>query len=221
MQSSCCQHKREKSFDNKYSPWPWGINQKPADLAEAGFYYYGVGDRVLCFYCNGGLHNWDLSDNPWTEHAAWFPDCGYLLLKKGSAFVEGHRQHQDPTKEGLKSINRSTLDHQKESYSSCRSVDQLNESDQSQQVQLESITEEGVTFSSNSILVSNHKILEILEENRKLREGRLCKVCFTKDREIIFAPCGHFMTCLDCRLRFEKCPVCRAKIISIVKTYMS
>jgi len=35
--------------------------------------YLGERDRVKCWYCNGGLQNWDPDDEPWTEHAKWFP----------------------------------------------------------------------------------------------------------------------------------------------------
>jgi hypothetical protein len=45
-------------------------------------------DRVLCFYCNGGLKDWGSEDQPWLEHATWFPYCKYLLQKKGLFFVE-------------------------------------------------------------------------------------------------------------------------------------
>ena len=46
-----------------------GINE----VTNAGFFYLGERDRVKCWYCNGGLQNWDYEDDPWTEHAKWFP----------------------------------------------------------------------------------------------------------------------------------------------------
>ena len=33
----------------------------------------GERDRVKCWYCNGGLQNWERNDIPWEEHAKWFP----------------------------------------------------------------------------------------------------------------------------------------------------
>jgi len=33
----------------------------------------GERDRVKCWYCNGGLQNWERNDVPWEEHAKWFP----------------------------------------------------------------------------------------------------------------------------------------------------
>lgn len=37
--------------------------------------------------CNGHLREWDESDNPWIEHAKFFPNCLYLRNMKGDAFV--------------------------------------------------------------------------------------------------------------------------------------
>ncbi|CAC5397778.1 BIRC7_8 [Mytilus coruscus] len=54
------------------------IIQSKEILAHAGFFYTGTGDLVRCFYCGGGLRNWDRSDDPWTEHKRWFPKCDFL-----------------------------------------------------------------------------------------------------------------------------------------------
>jgi baculoviral IAP repeat-containing protein 7/8 len=48
----------------------------------------GKGDRVICYQCGGGIKDWSEGDDPWTEHAAWFPNCPYLNLKKSSGFVQ-------------------------------------------------------------------------------------------------------------------------------------
>jgi len=89
---------RLATFEN----WPKSMRQKPADLASAGFYYVGIGDQTLCFYCGGGLKDWDNEDDPWEQHALWFPKCNFLLLKKTPSFVtEVHKKHA-----GLLSIKK-------------------------------------------------------------------------------------------------------------------
>ncbi|KAG8452983.1 hypothetical protein GDO86_004695 [Hymenochirus boettgeri] len=74
---------RLKTFVN----WPSRIPVTPSKLAEAGFYYVGRNDDVKCFCCDGGLRCWESGDDPWVEHAKWFPRCEYLLHIKSHDFV--------------------------------------------------------------------------------------------------------------------------------------
>ena len=45
-------------------------------------------DSVRCFMCGGGVYQWVADDDPWVEHARWFPHCVYLLMKKGGKYVD-------------------------------------------------------------------------------------------------------------------------------------
>ncbi|KAL1021579.1 hypothetical protein UPYG_G00015110 [Umbra pygmaea] len=45
------------------------------------------GDNVKCFYCDGGLRNWETGDDPWQEHAKWFPRCDFLVQTRGRDYV--------------------------------------------------------------------------------------------------------------------------------------
>merc|ERR1712018_1067802 len=70
-----------------FRDWPPALRQEPKQLAEAGFYYIGLSDQTKCFYCDGGLRNWQPEDDPWTEHARWFSKCGFVRLIKGDEFI--------------------------------------------------------------------------------------------------------------------------------------
>ena len=74
---------RKKSF----SKWSTRIIQKPAEMAEAGFYHCKISDHVQCFYCGRGLKNWEVDDNPWEQHTHWYPKCLFVIIKKGIDFV--------------------------------------------------------------------------------------------------------------------------------------
>ncbi|KAG5670141.1 hypothetical protein PVAND_000423 [Polypedilum vanderplanki] len=74
---------RIRSFSNWAS-----AAQDSARLAQAGFYYLGNCDEVRCFSCDGGLRNWLEQDDPWFEHARWFPKCPFVKLVKGSAYIK-------------------------------------------------------------------------------------------------------------------------------------
>ncbi|XP_063258285.1 baculoviral IAP repeat-containing protein 7 [Prinia subflava] len=74
---------RLSTFEN----WPPNSNMHPEQLARAGFFYTGQGDVVRCFYCDGGVRSWSFGDDPWREHAKWYPECEFLLHSRGREFV--------------------------------------------------------------------------------------------------------------------------------------
>ncbi|XP_054294081.2 baculoviral IAP repeat-containing protein 3 isoform X2 [Pongo pygmaeus] len=47
----------------------------------------GNSDDVKCFCCDGGLRCWESGDDPWVQHAKWFPRCEYLIRIKGQEFI--------------------------------------------------------------------------------------------------------------------------------------
>nr|AKZ42362.1 baculoviral IAP repeat-containing protein 2 [Castor fiber] len=68
--------------------WPSSVPVQPEQLASAGFYYVDRNDDVKCFCCDGGLRCWESGDDPWVEHAKWFPRCEFLIRMKGQEFVD-------------------------------------------------------------------------------------------------------------------------------------
>ncbi|KAL6043871.1 hypothetical protein STEG23_011827 [Scotinomys teguina] len=72
---------RLESFEN----WPfYAHGTSPRVLSAAGFVFTGKRDTVQCFSCGGCLGNWEEGDDPWKEHAKWFPKCEFLQSKKPS-----------------------------------------------------------------------------------------------------------------------------------------
>ena len=49
--------------------------------------FLGQDDNVRCFFCDGGLRNWEEQDDPFTEHARWFPRCNFIREIRGDEFV--------------------------------------------------------------------------------------------------------------------------------------
>ena len=48
----------------------------------------GTNDHVNCFHCGSGLRNWEPEDDPWLEHARWFPQCRFVMLMKGEQYIK-------------------------------------------------------------------------------------------------------------------------------------
>uniref|UniRef100_A0A3F2YW03 RING-type domain-containing protein n=1 Tax=Anopheles dirus TaxID=7168 RepID=A0A3F2YW03_9DIPT len=59
------------------------------------------------------------------------------------------------------------------------------------------------------------------EENNRLREERECKICLTREVGVVFCPCGHLVSCVQCAPAIYNCPVCRALITGRIRTFLS
>uniref|UniRef100_A0A673A8Z8 RING-type E3 ubiquitin transferase n=1 Tax=Sphaeramia orbicularis TaxID=375764 RepID=A0A673A8Z8_9TELE len=77
----------EDSRLTTFHNWPTDASVQPDVLARAGFFYTGHGDNVKCFFCDGGLRNWEPGDDPWQEHAKWFPRCEFLIQSRGQEYI--------------------------------------------------------------------------------------------------------------------------------------
>ena len=71
------------------------------------------------------------------------------------------------------------------------------------------------TLSKTSI--SEKKVLKIYEDV----SIESCVVCFDREKDVVFAPCGHYCSCFECasiiKRSNNKCPICRSLIKTIVK----
>jgi len=46
-----------------------------------------------------------------------------------------------------------------------------------------------------------------------------CSICYSKDSDAAFIPCGHNCACIECARKCEACPVCRVPFDDIMKIY--
>ncbi|KAL5289243.1 BIRC2 family protein [Megaselia abdita] len=277
---------RVRTFDE----WPIPQIQKPEVLAEAGFYFTRPDDQVRCFHCNGGLRSWQKEDDPWFEHAKWFPQCNFVRLVKGVTYVQqveesGGRERAattsvpqrpsmtvdeammtDQVKQvldmGLNAgrIRRAVINQLQNSGDCFQSIEELVEAVLEEQVEEEGEEEERAVFTNrvperlttrDDSSTSNdniHKVansdsgsvdetqmeqsngetkmkesssLTLEEENRILKDARLCKVCMDEEVGVVFLPCGHLVTCVQCAPGVKQCPLCRSDIKGYVRTFLS
>ncbi|XP_022903791.1 death-associated inhibitor of apoptosis 2 [Onthophagus taurus] len=277
-----------------FAKWPNSVPQKPEDLASAGFYYEGFGDRVRCFHCDGGLNHWDPDDEPWSQHAHWFPRCCYILLMKGQEFIQQSSPVNDnavtiPTASSRPSSRRgeTPTDQQLQTYldsDQARSALSVGlQLDRVKRAIKNKLEETGVGFSSSDALIEaalnlqiddedfdspntsnsnlsktvsiiledvlhsavsgqpkstdggvvkkeipkndyqrkNGEQMSLEEENRQLKEARMCKICMDAEVGIVLLPCGHLTSCVQCAPNLKDCPLCRAPIKATVRTFFS
>lgn len=70
-----------------YSFWPKHLAQKKEHMAEAGFFYTGMGDYVICYCCAISIKDWEPTDDPWEEHIKFNSMCYFLRVMKGNEYI--------------------------------------------------------------------------------------------------------------------------------------
>jgi hypothetical protein len=68
--------KRIASFEN----WPKYFYPSPPDLAQAGFFYNNIGDKVTCFYCGICLFALERCESVWEAHQGHSPSCYFMYM---------------------------------------------------------------------------------------------------------------------------------------------
>ncbi|XP_053735640.1 E3 ubiquitin-protein ligase XIAP isoform X1 [Synchiropus splendidus] len=206
----------------------------PERLARAGFYSLGVGDKVCCFSCGGGLKGWQPEEDPWEEHAKQYPGCSFLLAEKGQDFINSvqlqsrsgaARSHQN----GLSGHSDELL----KSSMAQKAVEMGLDPQVVKNTILEKMQNTGTAYSDLETLVqdcysnsqestaSNGEQQDEtpLEKLQRLQREKQCKVCLDRDICIVFIPCGHLATCRECSQSLVKCPICCNHILQKIKTY--
>ncbi|XP_071143576.1 baculoviral IAP repeat-containing protein 7-like [Mytilus edulis] len=282
---------------SSYEGWPSYLDQSPRQMALAGFLFAGYHDYTRCFFCGGGLRNWEAGDDPWVEHARWFPKCTFLKQNKGEKFINAVQKRQAEIDRETNATNENTQETtsraQTSSFAVNTSTTSTTQSDILQTVAARSVIEMGYTdqqvINAFQLLTTSGKDLHsisatdvmhillddeahpqqqgatadvtqhghntnrtgdhtsdststrcngldntvdeqsllfddtenLIEENRQLRDQRLCKVCLDLEATIAFLPCGHIVCCIDCAPAMRKCPVCRTYVKGTVKTYLA
>lgn len=106
---------RLRTFENSGWPLSW---LRPQDLAQAGFFYFNIGDQVKCAFCGGIIGQWEENDLPLHEHRKFFPDCPVIRSRELQE-AQGDGVDED---NGIQSVRTpkspefSTLDSRMRSY---------------------------------------------------------------------------------------------------------
>ena len=69
---------------------------------------------------------------------------------------------------------------------------------------------------SEKSTVKDSEVDTIREENKKIVDSKLCKICLVKNVNVVFLPCGHICACSDCSPYIKNCAICRTYIQNVV-----
>ncbi|XP_014909843.1 baculoviral IAP repeat-containing protein 7 isoform X2 [Poecilia latipinna] len=235
----------EDSRLTTFHNWPTEASVQPDVLAQAGFFYTGHGDNVKCFFCDGGLRNWEPGDDPWQEHAKWFPRCEFLIQSRGQEYISSIQDahfHLGDTMGGSQTSTGRDVGGRNDM------VGGLGASSAMLSPVVQTVLQMGFEAGVVESLVQTKYLLTEQERSlgssagntrtetpipkrvkdqspeellRQLQEERTCKVCMDKLVSIVFIPCGHLVVCGDCAASLRHCPICRAVIRGSVRAFMS
>ena len=152
----------------------------------------GESDRMRCWYCDGGLQDWKTEDNPWFEHAKWFPLCEFILQKKGVDFVcettlrfQNLRRPEirNPSLSEPASIVRSLIENKVARNKSLREI-------------------------MTCIQRFSYKLHINTKSELAPSNSISCGVCFVNKVDTLILGCGHAY-CGSCVERTARCAFCR------------
>lgn len=72
--------KTVESRRNTFANWPPCMPFSSSEMSDAGFFYTGYHDKVICYSCGKALFRWNPTDHPWEEHEKHSPLCNYLRM---------------------------------------------------------------------------------------------------------------------------------------------
>ncbi|KAK7502972.1 hypothetical protein BaRGS_00005598 [Batillaria attramentaria] len=75
--------KRQQSFQG----FPQRRGVRTRCFWEAGFFYTGHQDILICHHCGLNLYRWLHGEDPAIAHARWKPSCPYLINWRGIDFI--------------------------------------------------------------------------------------------------------------------------------------
>lgn len=210
-----------------FSSWPAQMKQKPEVLAQAGLYYIGESDKVKCFHCDSLLYNWEPDDDPFVEHARWFPECQYIKLVKGEKFVDDVQNGRVTQDEVMQTpavlavlYEGYSVDSVQRALATMREKNGADVVVSAQNLLMTIMELEDNAKDNMNGHVSSEEMKKLQMENESLRDKQLCKICMERDVEVIFLPCKHFVCCASCSTAVRECPICRVAIASIEKIFM-
>ncbi|NWI59636.1 XIAP ligase, partial [Calyptomena viridis] len=208
-------------------------------LAEAGFYSIGNGDHVVCFHCGGGLQEWKENEDPWDQHAKWFPGCRFLSKEKGIEFINNvHLRDrcsdstvndllQNPLVQSAIAMGfslseiRNTMEKRLQmTGESHTSVEDLVADLSAQKENTREEEPNEIPVEQDELIQLQNLYLSTEEKLRRLQEEKLCKICMAKDVSVVFIPCGHLVACKECAQVLNECPLCRTDIMKKQEIFM-
>lgn len=195
-----------------FKTWPIALTQTKTQMAKAGFFYSNCGDKVECYHCKLVHDGWRKNDIPKVIHARLSGSrCYFAQIQWGKRFIDA--------------VSSSIFYFGLYIKFCVFIVFQCREStdNQSPTQFLPKKTASAVAPRKTSLNASSSAAAAaaaaVVADDRNV--NLLCKICLVAELTILFYPCCHLMSCVDCCLKISHCPVCREVIVDTIRAVIS
>lgn len=83
------------------------------------------------------------------------------------------------------------------------------------------INTKGQEYINNIIGIKTTEEADSRITQKNITNSNICKICYDRELNIVFLPCGHIIACETCSVKILTCSICRTRIEKIVKVYFS
>ena len=237
--------REESQRRQTFSGWPLS-SPSPEALARAGFFFLGRGTEVKCAFCGIRGRGWEIEDEPMEDHRRFSPQCP-LVLEQDNGTTGIYGIAPDPTEAARPSappaedINEETqrrLSREQNTTTagipgdgepsaptaaippSAPPAEDIREELQRRLVrESDRGSSQSVDQEPASQFASAATLSPMAADNGSLRDDRSCIICMDAEPCMLFMPCGHLVTCVQCAPELQLCCVCRAPITGRVRAY--
>ena len=79
-----------------------------------------------------------------------------------------------------------------------------------------------LSHESDDLSILSQRTRTVTEPDNSLSNSRPLKICLqcdTREAQLACIPCGHLVTCAQCRYSLAVCPACQREIKAFVRIY--
>jgi len=177
-----------------FDAWPLTWMDKNL-LALTGLFYTGRENIVQCYFCDVKICNWHKHDQPFFKHLALSPNCPLLTRHTTNNIPRNHDAFDRIVPfNGYRMSNPIDIPKRKQ--------------------EMHDVVK-NVTF--------EQKLANIFTKSGSstILRDKACKICYVREYNTVFLPCGHVLACQQCSANLKRCPICRNRFENVVRIYLS
>lgn len=209
----------------------WKSDFPPCKLARAGFVYRNDNDVAVCLFCQVEGFSWQPNDNPLEDHIKWSPHCKFFsnnsipFISKITNSVHSDRITFDSR---IKTFGDSSVSNNMRQKSAELAKSGYFCTGQGNIIKCfhcgTSITNLSPTDDVNqlhALIYDKCEYLQLYSGKEETIQHLFCNICMTDKPSVLFLPCKHVASCINCSVNLDQCCICRKIISGYIRVYFS